>query len=137
MKKRCFRYLILLFLISPVAVPFAFSHEHEMSPAMEKQHQSMKAVGSQWQAFKKALQGGDEKAADKALAQILENTLPLEGFTLHRNVDKRQQFVERSRVFREKIVRLKDALQAGDGKQKRELEKAAGDDCVSCHTMFK
>ncbi len=97
----------------------------------------MKTVGRQWQAFRKALQRKDRQAADKALGQILESTLPLEEFTLHRNADKGQQFVERSRAFREKIVRLKDALQAGDGKQTQNLEKAVGDDCLACHMMFK
>lgn len=154
MRKRRFRYLILLLLIGSLAVPQAFSqgqeessamkkqqpsaaHGHNVSPAMKKQHYSMKAVGSRWQAFRKALPRGDGKAADKALARMLEDTLSLEEFQLHRNADKGQQFIERSREFREKIVKLKDALQAGDGKQVRELEKAVGEDCLSCHAMFK
>ena len=119
---------------APAAEP---AHRHAPTPEMRKQHNSMSVMGKQWAVCKKCLETGDFTAAGESLARMQKAADDLEEFKLHRNADKRQQFVERSRAFREKVVRLKDALQAGDGNQTRELGKAVGDDCTSCHRMFK
>jgi hypothetical protein len=90
---------------------------------MKSQHQTMKAVDTQWNRAKKALSVKDYTAAEEAVQQMLHIAPNVERFRPHRNPDKRGQFVERNSDFVKHLSHLKDEIAAKDRSKTTDLTK--------------
>ena len=133
--------LAVAFVISSIliggGIGIAGTHSHKLSPEMRKQHHAMAAINKQWNILRRAFKSGDLKTAGRATEKILETAPALDDFKLHKNADKRAQFVEYRNAFVKNMTGLRDAIKAHDLDAARALPTTVQDTCNRCHEMFR
>lgn len=110
---------------------------HAMSPEMKKQHEAMATISNQWKACKNAIKDKNFKDADLAVETIIEAANNIESFKLHKNTDKQEHFTKQYNVFRENILKLKDAIKTRDADAASNLSTKVEESCKQCHSTFR
>ncbi|MBI4686535.1 MAG: cytochrome c [Nitrospirae bacterium] len=112
-------------------------HNHKMSPEMKKQHETMTTINKQWSIIQKSLNSSDIEAAEKAAGNILEKCSNIEKFMLHKNGDKKEEFLVKYKSFEGNISKLHEAIKLKDLDTAKGLLKPVDNSCKECHSMFR
>lgn len=133
------RYLAVLFILifSGSALSSDRGHRHEMTPEMEKQHETMHHLAGYWSEAKGHLSSGDLDSMTKAIDSMLKVAMHIPEFRLHRNADKHGEFQREFNLFKGDLERLRDALAARDAETAKRISKSVDDACTRCHNRFK
>ena len=103
---------------------------------MGQQHQTMQTLGAEWNKAKQALVKKDFHIAHRAVDKMLDVAPNIENFQLHRNPEKREEFIEYYKAFATSLNQLKRTAFAKDAAASAELVKDIGNTCNQCHTAF-
>lgn len=132
--------IILILFSGNAAIAGTSSHEHaghSVDPEMKKQHLTMSTIGKQWKLCKKALDDKNFQDAVIAVDAISKESAYISSFKLHKNKDSQKLFIEQCNAFKEKIIKLNDAIRAGDADAADSALNTVAESCSQCHKKFR
>ncbi|GAB4410966.1 MAG: hypothetical protein OHK0032_06790 [Thermodesulfovibrionales bacterium] len=133
------RYLAVLFILifSGSALSSDRGHRHEMTPEMERQHETMHHLAGYWSEAKGHLSSGDLDSMTKAIDSMLKAAMNIPEFRLHRNADKHGEFQREFNLFKNDLERLRGAIISRDIERVRKLSESVDEACTRCHNKFR
>ncbi len=112
-------------------------HTHKMSPEMKKQHNTMTTINKQWAVTQKALKDNNLALAEEAVGNIIATSSYIEKFMLHKNGDKKEEFLAKYKGFEGNVSKLHEAIKLKNIDTAKELLTPVDKSCKDCHNMFK
>ena len=109
----------------------------EHDTMMAKQHESMIATQREWLKVKEAIEQGKSEEAREPARQIGEQAGHLEEFMLHKNPEKRDEFLARAKEYKSLVMTLEQHLEYGDSKSLKDIAPEIDRSCNGCHQSFR
>lgn len=127
--------IALAVVIAGFPLSSALGHEHTM--AMKKQHEIMHTFQREWPKASEAAREGRMEEAERR-AEVMESSAGnLDGFMLHRNSGRREEFLRMAGGFKELMARFGDYARKGDAESLKKLVPEIEKSCDNCHRAFR
>ncbi|HLB25194.1 MAG TPA: hypothetical protein VJM83_02575 [Nitrospirota bacterium] len=145
MKGEATRAVMVFIFAAAVLIPVGCKNKEDKKPPtgmehtemMLKQHQAMQGVQTNWIEAKAALSAGKLAEAENSAAAIERASFGLEEFMVHKNPDRKDDFLALAARFHKLLGDFKTELQKGDKAKAVELVTEIDKACNACHAMFR
>lgn len=97
----------------------------------------MSSANKYWQAVKKSLQEGDFEKTKRSLEGMQKALADLEGFKLHKNAERMEEFQEQANNFKKNLSELGKAIKEKDKARTQSISVTIDNSCVHCHSVFR
>ncbi len=114
------------------------NHDHHSKDnTMKKQHETMTTIFRYWDETQEALKNTDWEMAKRTTGEIEKAAEYIENFKIHKNADKRKQFIEQYNKFIKNIDSLREAISVRDMDSAKTHAEAVQKSCDRCHEKFR
>jgi hypothetical protein len=107
--------------------------------SMKRQHETMEILDRQWTKVKDEVNKEDFAAASRGITFMEQRLAPdIAKFRPHRNVEKRDQYLQYYGDFIQRLRLLRNAVSAKDAPRMTPAGSVKGveDSCTQCHDLF-
>lgn len=112
-------------------------HSHHATTDMEKQHKTMADMGMQWAEMSIHLSNRDLDKMKNEVDAMLETAKNIPNFMLHKNPDKKEDFLNGYKLLKRELGSLRDGIKTKDIENIEKLTGSVNEACNRCHDKFR